>query len=56
MVHIGKKQHFWVWMGIDIESNKEYSMCDRCKKYRLNGESITRKYYLERLAEGKIRF
>ena len=54
MVHIGKKQHFWVYMGWDEELQVEYSFCDRCGKYRAKGVIIPKKQFLERHNAGKV--
>ena len=54
MVKIGPKDHFWTYMGWDTELKVEYSYCDRCKKYRSAGKSISRREYLKRVEAGKV--
>lgn len=52
-----KKEHFWEYIGVDIETHDEYGYCDLCKTYRKNGnEKITKKEYLQRYESGKIEF
>jgi len=54
MVQQQPNQHAWGYMGWDEELKGEWVFCDRCGKYKINGEYKPRKLYLERLDTGKV--
>lgn len=53
-----KKEHFWEYIGVDMDTNDEYGYCDLCKTYRKDGLriKITKKQYIDRYNAGKIVF
>jgi hypothetical protein len=55
MTVIGAKQHFWTYQGYDVDTGGEYSHCDRCDKYRLNGKPISKSAFLKRWEAGKVK-
>lgn len=49
-----KREHFWCYMGVDLDTNEEYAMCDLCNRYKKDEIPITKAAYLKRYFEGKI--
>jgi hypothetical protein len=49
-----KKEHDWLYMGVDVETGEEYSMCDLCNEYRKDDLKITKKEWEDRYKQKKV--